>query len=78
MTSGRMHPTLQWVHGPITVVMACDAGIADSTGQMLQWVHGPITVVMDVRVCAGTVTALELQWVHGPITVVMADAELSA
>ena len=36
---------LQWVHGPITVVMAAH-GAATEVAQKLQWVHGPITVVM--------------------------------
>jgi len=61
--------TLQWVHGPITVVMnARVSGNALAYG--LQWVHGPITVVMKARI--DSVFLLEkLQWVHGPITVVM-------
>ena len=38
---------LQWVHGPITVVMQ---PVSDAHRRIvrLQWVHGPITVVMTV------------------------------
>jgi len=46
---GIVHPTkrrtLQWVHGPITVVMIEDR-FAFVFNRRLQWVHGPITVVM--------------------------------
>ena len=37
---------LQWVHGPITVVMASVADRGAAAARRLQWVHGPITVVM--------------------------------
>ena len=62
---------LQWVHGPITVVMTPELE-AWCKAHELQWVHGPITVVMsgDEDVCHGRDW---LQWVHGPITVVMID-----
>src|SRR5712692_8795696 len=36
---------LQWVHGPITVVMGSTLVMA-TCSVSLQWVHGPITVVM--------------------------------
>src|SRR5260370_6748849 len=36
---------LQWVHGPITVVMEYKDAARAQFG-WLQWVHGPITVVM--------------------------------
>src|SRR5260370_10626135 len=38
---------LQWVHGPITVVMIIGTALS-TRSRMLQWVHGPITVVMIV------------------------------
>ncbi len=37
--------TLQWVHGPQTVVM-CTHTNSFNTRFKLQWVHGPQTVVM--------------------------------
>ena len=61
---------LQWVHGPITVVMVRSHGSA-VTGSALQWVHGPITVVM-ASWRRLRQARQQLQWVHGPITVVMA------
>ena len=61
---------LQWVHGPITVVMLARALALYEGTAALQWVHGPITVVM--RIAARHVVHwFPLQWVHGPITVVM-------
>src|SRR4051794_33900714 len=61
---------LQWVHGPITVVMVAKwrAKLGETK---LQWVHGPITVVM-LEPPQPEEPQLLLQWVHGPITVVMA------
>ena len=38
---------LQWVHGPITVVMDDTTNKGVQLGD-LQWVHGPITVVMAI------------------------------
>ena len=62
---------LQWVHGPITVVMLQQRAMLRTKLAALQWVHGPITVVM--RKATGDLVRLDrLQWVHGPITVVMA------
>ena len=47
--------TLQWVHGPITVVMRYRGATQVSSGNALQWVHGPITVVMgDLTCCRKT------------------------
>ena len=37
---------LQWVHGPITVVMDRTDRPRSRHADGLQWVHGPITVVM--------------------------------
>src|SRR5258708_12700835 len=37
---------LQWVHGPVTVVMILNSQQVRAMNQMLQWVHGPVTVVM--------------------------------
>ena len=38
--------TLQWVHGPRTVVMLVQRGRMTPQLVQLQWVHGPRTVVM--------------------------------
>ena len=66
---------LQWVHGPITVVMPTQV-CPYCQGKKLQWVHGPITVVMDKpRMLA--LDFVGLQWVHGPITVVMGSGPAS-
>ncbi len=69
-------PQLQWVHGPITVVM-WEAETLGTAEEMLQWVHGPITVVMNYRHLRNSPID-GLQWVHGPITVVMQDDEVLA
>ena len=48
MTAARSSiAVLQWVHGPITVVIGLGIrqALSNVTAQ-LQWVHGPITVVM--------------------------------
>ncbi len=64
--------TLQWVHGPRTVVIRGEfPKPVNFPRASLQWVHGPRTVVisrMD-RPAAGRLR--RLQWVHGPRTVVM-------
>ena len=65
-------PRLQWVHGPITVVMPSDDDVTARSQRPLQWVHGPITVVM-LAVRGHRADGRQLQWVHGPITVVMAS-----
>ncbi len=66
---------LQWVHGPITVVMVPNK-VAQLEADLLQWVHGPITVVM-MNIYEQVKLAARLQWVHGPITVVMARCSSS-
>jgi len=41
----RLRTELQWVHGPVTVVMLRIGHRCHPIG-VLQWVHGPVTVVM--------------------------------
>ncbi len=63
--------SLQWVHGPRTVVMATLPTAGSGIVTLLQWVHGPRTVVMAPSVDLGCMSQVRLQWVHGPRTVVM-------
>ncbi len=45
LNSSREHSQLQWVHGPITVVILMGSPLSIAA-ILLQWVHGPITVVI--------------------------------